>query len=159
MAPMRRLLVLAAVAGLVSAGVALAARPAPRISGTDPVTGKHVSLAQFRGHPVVINVWASWCVGCNAEAADLKRFAEAHPEARMLGIDVEDSKAGARAFYRRHDQDWPSVFDPRALLASRLGSRGVPTTFFLDRKHRIVEAVAGAGTFAEFQAAYRDANG
>jgi thiol-disulfide isomerase/thioredoxin len=154
---MRRLVVLAAVAGLAGAGVALAARPAPKISGTDPVSGKHVSLAQFKGHPVVINVWASWCSGCNEEADDLSRFADAHHEVRMLGIDVQDSKAGARLFYRVHDQEWPSIFDPSGRIAQRLGSVGLPTTFFLDRRHRIVGELAGAGTFAQFQSAYRDA--
>jgi thiol-disulfide isomerase/thioredoxin len=146
----------AAAAALLVAGAALAvARPAPPLAGFDPVTGRHVSLAQFAGRPVVLNVWASWCEGCRSEAADLKRFAAAHRDVAMLGLDVQDSKAGARAFYRIHDLDWPSIFDPQDVLAKRLGLAGVPTTLFLDRQHRIVATIAGAGTLARFQAAFR----
>src|SRR5437763_12824566 len=146
---------LAALAALFAAGAALAARPAPPLAGTDPVTGKSVNLGQFAGRAVVLNVWASWCEGCQKEAAELKRFAAAHRDVALLGLDVQDSKAGARAFYRYYDLDWPSIFDPQDVLANRLGLVGVPTTFFLDRRHRIVAEVAGAGTFARFQAAYR----
>jgi thiol-disulfide isomerase/thioredoxin len=151
----RLALSVACAAAFVAAGVALAARPVVRLAGTDPVTGKHMSLAQFRGRPVVINIWASWCDGCNHEARELQRFATAHPGLQLLGIDYQDSKAGARAFSRRYGQEWPSIFDPTGRISRRLPLLGLPTPFFLDRRHRIVRVLAGAGTYAEFRAAYR----
>jgi thiol-disulfide isomerase/thioredoxin len=114
-----------------------------------------VSLAQFRGRPVVINIWAAWCAGSTPEARELQRFATAHPGLQLLGIDYQDSKAGARAFSRRYGQEWPSIFDPTGRISRRLPLLGLPTTFFLDRRHRIVRVLAGAGTYAEFRAAYR----
>jgi thiol-disulfide isomerase/thioredoxin len=137
--------------------VALAARPAPPLAGVDPVTGRHVSLAQFKGKLVVINVWASWCGGCAVEAPDLKRFAEAHPQVQLLGIDYQDAKADARAWYRQFDQEWPSIWDPTGKLAAKLGlqAHGVPTTYFLNRRHQIVAEVVGGGTLWQFERAYR----
>src|SRR5919204_31614 len=91
------------------------------LSGTDPVTGKHVDLAAFRGKPIVLNVWGSWCTECNAEAADLARFAQTHPNAQVVGLDTEDTGSGAKAFYRRWNWHHPSIADPKGAVAAQLG--------------------------------------
>lgn len=156
------------VAGLVAAvalrgggggaGVAEASgAPAPAFDGIDPVTGEKVALKSFKGKPVVINIWASWCPGCNDEAADLAKLAESHPEAQVIGIDFQDTKSGARSFYRRWDWMHPSVFDPSGSLTALYGLVGLPTTVFLDAEHRIVARIVGAGTLADFEAGLRRA--
>lgn len=122
------------------------------LSGTDPVTGKQVSLASFAGKPVVLNLWASWCTGCAAEARALADFARAHPEVQVVGIDVQDTKEGAKAFYRRFGWRHPSIFDPNGSLAAQLGLQALPTTVFLDRTHRVVERIAGETDLAGFTA-------
>jgi thiol-disulfide isomerase/thioredoxin len=127
------------------------------LRGTDPVTGKQVSLAAFAGKPIVLNIWASWCTGCVAEARALASFERAHPEAQVVGIDIQDSKAGARAFYRRFGWRHPSIFDPSGSLAARLGLQGLPTTIFLDRRHRVVGRVVGETDLAGFTAGFRQA--
>ena len=167
-----RSIVLAAVAVVAVAGIvaavalkgggsgavaAVSEGRAPSLTGTDPVTGKPISLASFTGKPVVINIWASWCPGCNEEAADLAKLAQKHPEAQVIGIDYQDTKAGARSFYRRWGWQHPSVFDPSGSLAARYGLVGLPTTVFLDAKHRIVGRITGAGTLADFEAGLRRA--
>ena len=121
------------------------------ITGTDPVSGRQVSLASYAGKPIVLNVWGSWCPGCNDEAADLARLAATHPQAQVIGIDLNDSKSGARAFYRRWHWKHPSIFDPNGDIAYRLGLQGTPTTFFLDRQHRIVAQIVGATNLAGFE--------
>jgi thiol-disulfide isomerase/thioredoxin len=148
--------VLAVLAGVVVAGVVLArdTGPAAPISsagrsdgldlrGTDTRTGEEVALADFAGKPVVVTIWASWCPGCNAEAAALARFAEAHPEAGFLGIDFQDTRADARKFYDRYGWEFPSIFDPDGKLARRLGLTGTPTTIFLDARHREAARIVG----------------
>ncbi len=134
-----------------------AATPAPSVAGVDPVTGEHVSLADYRGKPVVVNVWASWCPPCHEEARDLARFARAHPEVQLLGIDIQDTKEGARGFYRRYELPYPSVFDPRAELALSFGLQGQPITYFLNERHEIVGRIIGAGDLARFESALRSA--
>ena len=128
---------------------------APSLQGRDPITGRQVSLAQFAGRPVVLNVWASWCTGCNQEAADLQRFAVTHPGAQVLGVDTQDTAARARAFYRKWHWDHPSIADPSGSLSARLAVTGLPTTYFLDRNHRVVARIVGAGDLAEFERGLR----
>ena len=106
---------------------------------------------------MVINAWASWCGGCIAEARDLRAFVRSHPGVALLGIDSEDSRTGARAFRRTHGFTWPSVFDPKGLVARKLGVKGLPTTLFLDRRHRIVFAILGAGSLRRFNDGLRRA--
>ena len=121
------------------------------ISGTDPITGKSVDLASYVGKPVVLNVWGSWCEGCSAEAADLKKFVDRHPEVQMIGIDLQDSKEVARDFYARWGWKHPSIDDPRGEISKSLGLQGTPTTFFLDSSHRIVTRIVGETDLAGFE--------
>src|SRR4249920_3743808 len=53
----------------------------PVLAGADPVTGKRVSLRQFDGEPLIVNVWASWCEPCNDEAPLFTAFLEQNPDA------------------------------------------------------------------------------
>lgn len=170
----RRRLTLAAGAALVGAalvvGVVVAQRSGPAapalarstgdtvdVSGTDPVTGQRVSLAQYAGRPVMLNVWGSWCEGCRAEARDLARFAHAHPEAQLVGIDLQDTEAGARDFYARYGWTHPSIFDPDGKIAFALGLQGTPTMFFLDRRHRLAATIVGATNEDGFERGLRAA--
>jgi thiol-disulfide isomerase/thioredoxin len=125
------------------------------IAGRDVLTGKTVGLAQFRGKPVFVNVWGSWCYACNAEAKMLARFARSHErQVAFLGIDTEDSKVGARSFYKRFDTGYPSIWDPNGLLAGAW-SRGTPTTLVFDRKHVFVQRIEGSVTLAQLNAALK----
>jgi thiol-disulfide isomerase/thioredoxin len=91
---------IAVLAALVLAAGAAAADAKPPIAGRDVFSGKRVALAQYRGKPVFVNVWGSWCEGCNAEARMLAAFARAHErQIAFVGIDTMDSRTGARAFY------------------------------------------------------------
>src|ERR671934_2618880 len=120
------------------------------LAGTDPVTGRHVDLASYRGKPIVLNVWGSWCDGCNAEAADLARFARLHPEVQLIGVDTQDTSSGAKSFYHRWGWRHPSIADPHGEVAARLGLQGTPTTFFLNARHQIVTQIVGATNLAGF---------
>ncbi len=122
-----------------------------QLAGTDPVTGRHVALASYAGKPIVLNVWGSWCTGCRAEAHDLATFARAHPNVQTIGIDTQDTSAGARDFYRQYGWQHPSIADPNGQIAAKLALQGTPTTFFLDRRHRIVARIVGATDLAGFE--------
>jgi thiol-disulfide isomerase/thioredoxin len=132
-----------------------AAAAKPPLAGRDVLTGERVGLAQFAGKPVFVNVWGSWCFGCTAEARTLAAFAKAHKsQVEFLGIDTTDTKAGARAFYRRFDTDYPSIWDPKGILAGAW-SRGTPTTLVFDRRHLYVTRIEGSATLAQLKAALR----
>src|SRR5262249_11894056 len=128
-----------------------------QLSGTDPISGRPVSLASYRGKPIVLNMWASWCTGCYAEARALATFARTHPQAQMVGVDIQDSRDGAEAFYRRFGWRHPSIFDPQGEIAARFGLQGLPATLFLDRRHRVGARILGDTNLAGFDAGYRQA--
>ena len=127
------------------------------LAGTDPVTGRRVSLASYSGKPVVLNIWASWCPGCRAEARDLAAFERAHPEVQVVGLDTQDNDGDARAFYRQFGWRHPSIRDPSGATAARLGLQGLPTTIFIDSRHRIVTKIIGATNRAGFEQGLRAA--
>jgi len=129
-------------------------RASPALAGTDPVTGKKVSLAEWKGKPLLVNLWGSWCHPCRDEAKELRAFLARHP-GTVLGIDVEDSKSGAKVFQQRYRVRFPSIFDPNDVLVNRLKTPGTPTTYFLDERHRIVAALYGAGTLALFERGWK----
>ena len=131
--------------------VSVSGEDAPALRGEDPITGEEIELADFRGKPVVINIWASWCPGCNDEAADLREFAADHPEAVLLGLDFQDTFSGARAFYERWGWQHPSIFDSSGAQTAQLGLFGLPTTIFLDDQHRVAARVVGATDRAGFE--------
>ena len=155
------LAVTAVIVGVVVVGVVAASRqpPAPvalshgpripALVGTDPVSGKRVDVARFAGRPLVINMWASWCTGCIAEASDITRFTRDHPEVAFIGIDVTDSAGGARAFVDRYDWTHPSIFDPQGALGSRLGLRGLPTTVFVRADGTVAGEALGPVTYQQ----------
>jgi thiol-disulfide isomerase/thioredoxin len=149
-----RIIVLACVCAAPST-VASATASKPPIAGRDVLSGKRVALAQFRGKPVFVNVWGSWCAGCNEEASTLASFARAHRrQVAFLGIDTFDSKTGASAFYKRFDTDYPSIWDPRGILAGAW-SRGTPTTLVFDRRHVLVQRIEGTASRSRLKAALR----
>jgi thiol-disulfide isomerase/thioredoxin len=132
---------------------------APALAGTDPVSGEAVALADFSGEPVVINVWASWCAPCNDEAPALAQFAERNPDAVLLGIDLQDSRGGARAFYERYGWEHPSIFDPKGEATAKLGLLGLPTTIFLTSDHRESSRIVGPVTLESLEEGYERAAG
>jgi thiol-disulfide isomerase/thioredoxin len=127
---------------------------APVLAGKDAVTGWPLSLEQWAGKPVLVNVWGSWCHPCRDEAKELRRFLARHPGS-VLGIDVQDSSAGAKAFRLRYHLSFPSIADPKDVLAGRLRATGTPITYFLDRRHRIVATLYGAGTLKVFESGWK----
>ncbi len=70
---------------------------------------------------------------------------------KVVGIDLTDTSSGARAFYKRWHLDYPSIADPKGEIAASLGLQGTPTTYFLNRKHRLVTQIVGATNLAGFE--------
>jgi thiol-disulfide isomerase/thioredoxin len=129
-------------------------RSKPPIAGPDLMTGKRVTLSQFRGKPVFVCVWASWNVGSLDQASTVARFARSHEdEVAFLGIDSEDPKPAARAFSRRFHMDFPSIWDPVGILAA--GWSPVTTTLVFDRSHVLVQRIDGSAPLAQLNAALR----
>ena len=116
----------------------------PRLSASGP-SGGEVSLAEFRGQPVVVNFWASWCPPCRAEARDLERVSQAYRDRGVvfLGIDIQDTEDEARRFLREYDVTYPNLLDVTNALAVGYGVNGIPSTYFVDRDGRVAGSRTG----------------
>ena len=112
----------------------------------------HTLLGELKGTPVVVNVWAAWCTPCRSEAPLLVAAAKANPGVQFLGVDIQDSIAGARTFLSTYGVTYPSVSDPSAAIKTDLGAFGQPDTYFYDAAGRQVDAVPGLLSAATLRA-------
>ncbi len=119
------------------------------VSGTS-LEGKPMSLADYSGQVVVLNVWGSWCPPCRAEAPLLASAARtlAADDVVFVGVNTKDSSPEqGLAFERRYDVPYPSFFDPsgRTLLAFRgtLNPSAIPSTVVLDAEGRVAASILG----------------
>lgn len=110
--------------------------------------GEPVSLADLRG-PLVLNVWASWCLPCRDELPYLVAAHEALGErVRFAGIALTDSDGPAREWLSFHGVDWPSLADGKGSIRGPLRVPGPPVTLFVNSQGRIAGVHYGAFTSA-----------
>jgi len=110
-------------------------------------SGGRLTLTELRGRVVVLNFWASWCVpACTDEAPALQAIWEQYRAkgVTVVGVNIQDREAPARAFIQRFGQTFPIGMDPRGLIAIDYGVYGVPETYVIDRSGRTVYKYAGA---------------
>jgi cytochrome c biogenesis protein CcmG/thiol:disulfide interchange protein DsbE len=96
-------------------------------------------IAALRGHPVVVNFWASWCGPCRFEFPILQKLSARYGKrAAFLGVDGEDSEANATEFLEEDPVPYPSYSDPHSdIKQSVVRSRGFPDTAYYDRDGNI----------------------
>lgn len=109
-------------------------------------------LGQLRGTPVIVNIWASWCGPCTAEAPGLAQLAKHYGDrVQFLGVDIEDQTAPARAFIKKYGWTYPSVADPKGEIKRGYGFLGQPDTLVYDAGGRHVWTGAGVVETADLQ--------
>jgi cytochrome c biogenesis protein CcmG, thiol:disulfide interchange protein DsbE len=120
--------------------------------------GNVLDSSRLRGTVQVVNFWSSWCTGCETEAAVLTRAWEHRGRGVLfVGIDVQDLTGDARQFIRRHGIDFPIVRDPGGDQLRRYGVIGLPETFVVDARGRVVSHVVGGLTATALRDALRSA--
>lgn len=107
---------------------------------------KRVTNSDLIGTPVVLNLWASWCLPCREEAPIFKAVSES-PEAQgvlFLGLNSLDGRSAAKRFARRYALTYPNIREYENTITRKFGASAFPETFFLDRDGQIVGHVIGA---------------
>jgi cytochrome c biogenesis protein CcmG, thiol:disulfide interchange protein DsbE len=127
------------VAGKVDKGKIV---PAPKLDLPRLGASGKLSLASLRGKVVVVNFWQSSCVPCKEEARTLaaaaKEWKTRNPDVVFVGVDALDFDGPARAYLRRYGVEYPNVRDATGKTYPNWGVTGVPETFFVDRRGRVV---------------------
>jgi cytochrome c biogenesis protein CcmG, thiol:disulfide interchange protein DsbE len=129
--------------------------PAPLASVVDRAARDgRIALAELRGTPVVLNFWASWCDPCRAEAPLLERgWRDAGRQGVLfLGLDMQDARDDARKFLREFSITYPNVREAGDETSRRYGMTGIPETFFISARGRLVGHVIGAITAGQLRA-------
>jgi len=133
-----------------------APKPAPAFtlpSLRDP--GQQVSLSAYRGQPVIVNFFASWCSPCKKETPLLAGFyRSSRGKVVIIGVDADDSAPAARSFLTAYGVGYPVGFETTPAVANAYGVSGIgiPETFFLDARHRIVKRILGDVTMKKLTA-------
>ena len=110
------------------------------------LNGPDRRLADFRGTPLVINVWASWCGPCRQEMASLERLAwqDRTPRFAVIGISTDDYPDKARDLLRQGNATISHFIDRELQLESLLGASRLPLTVLVDARGVVVDKVYGA---------------
>jgi len=119
----------------------------PTFSGTT-LDGENFELPN--GGIVVVNVWASWCAPCRAEAPTLAALANKYKGVVFVGVLTRDSEVAARAFQNRFNLPYPTLVDDSVLLGFRdtLSANAIPSTILMDPKGRVAARISGEITVA-----------
>lgn len=107
--------------------------------------GKQYKLSDLRGKVVVLNIWASWCDPCKAEAALLESGWQSYKDrgVMFLGADYVDTDAPALTFIKDYDITYPNGPDIGSNIYRQFRARGVPETYFIDQKGNLRHLTIG----------------
>jgi thiol-disulfide isomerase/thioredoxin len=108
--------------------------------------GKSVSLSSFRGKPVMINFWATWCIPCAEEMPLLQELHDDWSSKGLvfLSIDVGEDATKASGYMQREGYDFPVLLDNRSEVAIKFGIQYLPTTLLIDRDGTLLAMKIGA---------------
>jgi len=128
---------------------------APNFTLAD-VNGKKVSLASFRGHPMVVDFWATWCGPCKVEIPWFEKLHDQYASQglEILGVSADDldkddpaklftEKRDIADFVQKMHMNYPVLIDADSIANSYGGLDALPTTFFIDKNGKIVASTIG----------------
>lgn len=120
----------------------------PVVAGTT-LTGQPWTSADYPGQVGVVNVWASWCAPCRAEAPVLEStyVARSPQGVWFVGLDTRDSAAAAQGFVDRYGITYPNIVDPDGQIQlgfrDTLPPQSIPSTVFIDKQGRVAARILG----------------
>ncbi len=110
------------------------------------LSGPSQKLSEFRGKPLIINVWASWCGPCRQEMGSLDRLSRRYGGKRftVIGISTDDYPNAAKAFLQKANTNFSHFIDSQLFLENMLGANKLPLTLLVDAQGRVLAKFYGA---------------
>jgi thiol-disulfide isomerase/thioredoxin len=109
------------------------------------LTGHSLLLSEYRGKPLIINVWASYCPPCLAEMGSLERLWQRYgDQLNVIGISIDDYPDRAKAFLAKAKTTFPHYIDHKLNLENMLGANSIPLTLLIDAQGRVLQKIRGA---------------
>lgn len=114
---------------------------APAITSTITVSGKPVNLSDYRGKPLMLYFWATWCRICEFEQGSIRSISQDHP---VLSVALQSGNATqVRDYMKQHELRMPTIVDEFGEIANRYGVKGTPAVFFIDANGMIRSVEVG----------------
>lgn len=116
--------------------------------------GRQVTLAEFKGKPVIINFWATWCPPCRLEMPEFQRAFEEYQEDDLVILainEAEQAEVVSSFFYDQMGYSYTPLLDEEAKVAEAYGAIGLPATFFVNATGKVTAVHRGALTQAQLQ--------
>jgi len=108
--------------------------------------GNTKKFSDFKGKPLIINVWASWCGPCRAEMGSLERLYRRYggKQFNVIGISTDDDGSAAAEFIKKSKITFVNYLDSKVFLENMLGANMLPLTVLVDANGRVLEKIRGA---------------
>jgi len=110
------------------------------------LVNKSRKFSEYRGKPLIINVWASWCGPCREEMGSLDRLARRYggKKFNVIGISTDDDGNAAADYIRQSKVSFETFLDSKVFLENMLGANAIPLTLLVDAHGRVLRKVRGA---------------
>ncbi len=127
--------------------------PAPDFT-VDTFDHGSIQLSELQGKVVMIDIWASWCIPCREEAAELEALWQQYQadDFILLGVAYSDTERGARAFIAEYGITYPNGPDIGLKISDMYGLQGVPEKYIVDKQGEIQKVFIGPASIAEYKA-------
>ncbi len=119
--------------------------------------GKEMKLSDYKGKVILLNFWATWCPPCRKELPDLSTISTElkDKDFKMIGVSVDDNQEVLNSFLQTNNLSYTIVYEPEQLVTKYMSAAGqnqnvVPQTYIIDKNGKVVEAIMGSRSKADF---------
>ena len=115
------------------------------------LSGNKVKLSDYKGKVIFLNFFASWCPPCREEMPSIQRLYEktrSLKSFKLITVSVDSIENDARSFIKDGGYTFPVLLDTSSTVSDIYGIRGIPATFIIDKKGRIIDMVVGGRDWA-----------
>jgi peroxiredoxin len=110
------------------------------------LNGELISLSDFKGNVVLVNVWATWCPPCVYEMPSMEKLYQQFKKEKLkiLAVSVDTSGAGAVApFMKNHNLTFQALIDPAGTILTTYGVNSIPQSFIVDKQGHLIKKIIG----------------